>query len=323
LQVPSDRDFSVPAGLADEFAVHDAADPATVIRPAVPVPPAPSPGKKTGEKNRKAPKKGKKMKATAETALAPPAVAAAEEVTSRWTMPPIFRPGERSLFDITYFGATAGQLLLEELSNKVIASRPTYHFRATAYTSSVFSLFYRLSDVAESFLDTDGLYSHKFSLKLDESKQKRDVLELYDHRKKKAYYWSRLVHATKGVSNDESVIDLVPFTQDGLSAFHYVRTLPLEDGQVYEFPLVNNGKLRTVRITVIRREELKTRVGTFPAVVVKPEVVLDGVLSTYGDSFIWVSDDPQRLILKVDAKIKVGSVIAYLREHSYGEPAKP
>jgi hypothetical protein len=44
------------------------------------------------------------------------------------------------------------------------------------------------------------------------------------------------------------------------------------------------------------------------------------VLKSYGDSFVWLSDDPRRIILKVDAKIKVGSVIAYLREYSSGSP---
>ncbi len=227
------------------------------------------------------------------------------------------------MFDITYFGATAGQLVLDILPPKTVADRQTYHFRATASTSSVFSLFYRLNDIAESFVDTEGLFSHKYSIKLDVSKQLRDVLELYDHKKNKAYYWSKLVHTEKGVKNEQSEIALTPFTQDGLSAFFYVRTLPLEVGKAYDFPVMNNGKVRTVRINVVRKEDLKTKVGEFPAIVVRPEVMLDGVLSSYGDSFMWISDDANRTILKIDAKIKVGSVIAYLREHTNGAGSGP
>ncbi|MGZ3739726.1 MAG: DUF3108 domain-containing protein, partial [Bdellovibrionota bacterium] len=90
-------------------------------------------------------------------------------------------------------------------------------------------------------------------------------------------------------------------------------------GKVYEFPVVNNGKLRTVRVTVVRKESLSTKVGEFNTIVVKPEVVLDGILQqNSGDSFMWISDDANRQILKIDAKIKVGSVIAYLRERSNG-----
>lgn len=302
--MPSPKDFEVPANLADRFDVREAGTPVSpVVQPPIPVAPAPAPAKKG--------KKGKKAKAPAVAEPAKPA-----PIPNRWIMPPFFRAGERTVFDITYFGATAGQLELNVLPEKMVADRPTYHFRAVATSTSVFSLFYRVNDVAESFMDTTGLFSHKFSIKLDESRQTRDVLELYDQNKRKAYYWSKLETPSKGVQKDQSEIDLTPFTQDGLSSFFYVRTLPLEIGQTYEFPVVNNGKLRVVRVTAVRKEDLTTRVGEFKTIVVKPEVVLDGVLQSYGDSFMWISDDADRQILKIDAKIKVGSVIAYLRERT-------
>lgn len=314
---PTEKEFQVPAGLADEFEVRDAsalgiaaAKPETSkVTPVAVVPPV-----KHGKG-----KKGKRKKGAKASEAAKLVPAAPFSIENRWTMAPFFRAGERIVFDITYFGATAGQLELSVLPEKLVAGRATYHFRAIATSTSIFSLFYRVNDVAESFMDTGGLFSHKFLIKLDESRQNRDVLELYDQNKRKAYYWSKLETPTKGVQKDQSEIDLVPYTQDGLSSFFYVRTLPLEDGKVYEFPMVNNGKLRTVRVTVVRRENLTTKEGEFKTIVVKPEVVLDGILQqNSGDSFMWISDDADRQILKIDAKIKVGSVIAYLRERTSG-----
>lgn len=313
--VPTAKDFEVPASIADQFDVKET----TSTPPAPPAPPPvvepPAKGKKPG----KSAKPGKGQKAETKAPEPPkPAV-----IPNRWTMTPFLQAGERTVFDITYFGATAGQLELLVLPSKVVANRLSYHFRAIATSTSVFSLFYRVNDVAESFMDTEGLFSHKYSLKLDESRQQRDVLELYDYGKKKAYYWSKWEVQGKEPKNEQSEIPLETYTQDGLSSFFYVRTLPLEVGKVYEFPVVNNGKLRTVRVTVVGKEDLSTRIGAFPAVKLKPEVVLDGVLQNQGDSFMWISDDAQRRLLKVDAKIRVGSVIAYLREHSYGaQPEK-
>ena len=303
--IANEKEFQVPANLADEFAVRDensATSKAGVHVDPIPVAP-PEVNKKDGKK--KNAKGAKKEKMKSKTAEAPSSLKsnAAAEIPNRWNMAPFFRAGERTVFDITYFGATAGQLELDVLPEKTVADRPTYHFRAIASSTSIFSLFYRVNDVAESFMDTVGLFSHKFSLKLDESKQTRDVLELYDQNKRKAYYWSKLETQIHGKQNDQSEIELVPFTQDGLSSFFYVRTLPLELNKTYEFPVVNNGKLRTVRVTALRKEELVTRHGEFKTIVVKPEVVLDGA---------------DRQILKIDAKIKVGSVIAYLRERSNG-----
>ncbi|MGZ3739552.1 MAG: DUF3108 domain-containing protein, partial [Bdellovibrionota bacterium] len=223
--MPSDKDFQVPANLADQFAVRD--DGSGKAPPKMePIPVAPPPPVK-GKKGHKLSKK-EAMKAKQDAALAVATKPAAP--VNRWTMTPFFKPGEHITFDITYFGATAGQLELDVLPEKNVADRPTYHFRAVASSTSIFSLFYRVNDVAESFMDTTGLFSHKFSLKLDESKQTRDVLELYDQQKRKAYYWSKLETAAHGLQKEQSEIDLVPFTQDGLSSFFYVRTLPLEMG---------------------------------------------------------------------------------------------
>jgi hypothetical protein len=312
--LPTDKEFQVPANLADQFTVRDESSAAVAAAKPTEAKVAPVPLPEPRGKKGKKTKRGKAAK-VAEA----PKPSAPFAIENRWTMSPFFRTGERVVFDITYFGATAGQLELGVMPEKEVAGRATYHFRAIATSTSIFSLFYRVNDVADSYMDTTGLFSHKFSIKLDESRQTRDVLELYDQNKMKAYYWSKLVTPTKGEQKDQSVIDLVPYTQDGISAFFYVRTLPLELGKVYEFPVVNNGKLRTVRITVLRRENLVTKVGEFKTIVVKPEVVLDGMLQqNSGDSFMWISDDADRQILKIDAKIKVGSVIAYLRERSNG-----
>lgn len=314
--VPTTKDFEVPQGLADQFDVKE-----TISTPPAPpiAPPQPVAEAKKPEKKGKKDKKGKPpAKAEAKAPEAPKGLT----IPNRWTMTPFLQAGERTVFDITYFGATAGQLELYVLPSKVVANRLSYHFRAIATSTSVFSLFYRVNDVGESFMDTEGLFSHKYSLKLDESRQTRDVLELYDYAKKKAYYWSKWEVKDKEPKNENSEIPLESFTQDGLSAFFYVRTLPLEVGKTYEFPVVNNGKLRVVRVTAVGKEELNTRIGTFPAIKLKPEVVLDGVLQNNGESYLWLSDDAQRRMLKVDAKIRVGSVIAYLREHSYGDQPK-
>ena len=332
VQVPSAQEFGVPSELANKFEVKENGNGTQVT--AVPAPesvvPAPEsvvPAVPVLKADPKADKKKGKNAKGAKGAKTPAKVEApapvADRWPNRWTMPNFFRPGERYVFDITYFGATAGQLQLELLPDKVVANRPVHHIRATATTSSVFSLFYRLQDVAESYMDNTALFSHKFVLKLDESLQQRDVLELYDQKKHTVYYWSKLDHKKKGKIQDQFEIPTEPYTQDGISAFYFLRTLPLEIGKAYDFPVVTNGKLRNVRVTAIRKENLVTKIGERPTIVVKPEVVLDGVLKPYGDSFVWISDDDERLILKIDAKIKVGSIIAYLREHGYGTAPAP
>jgi hypothetical protein len=301
----SEKDLGIPTDLADKFAVKEA-NGAPPPAPAQPITPPPAPVAMTKAEMKAKVKKVKPTEAKKPREIWP----------NRWTMKPPFQSGDRVLFDITYFGATAGTLEMAVLPSKVVDDRTAYHIRATATTASVFSLFYRLYDVAETFMDQVTLVPIKFTLKMDESIQQRDVVELYDRIKNKVYFWSKWDHKQKGLRNDSYEIDTNndSFIQDSVSAFFYIRTLPLKIGDVYRFTVSNNGKLKEVQITVRRKEKLTTKIGDIDSIVVQPEVVLDGVLQKTGDSFIWFSDDEYRSILKIDAKIKVGSIIAYLRE---------
>lgn len=295
-----EEDLGIPTELTEKFSVKE-----VEVAPAV-----------TPEVKQPVPVKGKKP---------PKVVKPPKDVVTfpdRWKgRPPMFRPGDRSVYDITFFGATAGELDLQVLPNKIIADRNVFHVRAEAKSTSVFSLFYRVNDYGESFIDADAIVPLKFHLKQDESIQQRDIVELYDHKKKKMYYWSKWDHKKKGHRLDNTEIEIPNFTQDSVSAFYFIRTLPLEDGQSYQFDVSTNGKIRTVRAVVVRREKIQTRAGEFPTIVVKPEVVLDGILQKTGDTFIWVTDDEYRDVVKLDAKIKIGSVIAYLRElYREGKP---
>ncbi len=318
---PSEKEFGIPDDLAKKFESKSesapAPEPVVVAKEEepkateIPVVPTQKGGKKSKAKAKVEPPKPKVTK-----------TAKVEALPNRWSMTPFFKVGEHYSFDITYFGATAGIMEMDILPNVTVNGRDCYHVQARARTAPVFDLFYRLNDVAESYLDSSALLSHKFSLKLDESLQQREVLELYDQKAKKVYFWSKLDHKKKGKSQEQFESPISEFTQDSISAFYYLRTLPLEVGKVYPFPLVLNGRLTNVQVTVVRKEELNTKIGTFPTIVVKPEAVIEGVLKSAGDSFIWISDDAERRILKIDAKIKVGKVIGYLREHNYNGPTK-
>lgn len=313
-EAPKDSDFHIPQQLISKFEVSDKAPPAVKLEEikAGAVTKEKSIIVKTvKEKNKlaKAPREKKKSEKKKN----------ADIWRSRWERPIPFFPGERTVWDITYFGAVAGTLEVKVNPFKYIKDHKVFHFRGYARTESVFSLFYRLSDTAESYMDADNIASHKFTLKLDESLQDRDVIEYYDQEAKKVFFWTKLDHKKKGKSEEQFEAAIEPFTQDALSAFFYIRTLPLENGKTYNFPVVTNGRIRSVQLKVVRRENLVTKIGELPAVVVQPEVILDGVLQKSGDTFIWLSDDEHRSILKIDAKIRVGSVIAYLRELEYGK----
>ncbi|OFZ80554.1 MAG: hypothetical protein A2583_08760 [Bdellovibrionales bacterium RIFOXYD1_FULL_53_11] len=230
--------------------------------------------------------------------------------------------GEKLTYDVSYFGVVAGIFDLEVLPFKVINNRKVYHVRGEARSSKIFSLFYRMSDWVESFIDYEGFFSHRLHLVLDETKQMRDSLELNDSDKGKTFYWNRWNRHDRGYTEVKEYVDAPKFAQDTLSLVFYVRTVPLPDGAVITVPVISESKNWEAVITVVRREEMSTPLGKIRTVVLKPEMKYQGVLKKQGDSFVWLSDDDRRFLVKLDAKVRIGSILATLKKVRHGAPSQ-
>lgn len=225
-----------------------------------------------------------------------------------------FEVGEVMKFEITFLGMAAGEFKSIVRPHKMMNGRKVQSFFATAQSSSVFNLFYKLDDRFESFWDYDGMFSYRFHMLLNQSRQSRDSLELFDSEKKEVHYWSRKNHIEKGFSEVKETKPIGPFPQDSISSMYYLRTLPYEVGKTYTFPMVAEGKNWEALVTVIRKETIDTAIGKKEAFVLKPETKFQGVMSqSRGDSFIWISDDDKRYVLRIEAKVKVGTVVAHLK----------
>jgi hypothetical protein len=221
---------------------------------------------------------------------------------------------EKQVFEITYFGVTAGDFTLDVLPFKMISNRKVYHIKGTAVSSKLFGLFYRLNDSVETFIDYDGIFPHRFHVLLDETKQTRDSLELYDAEKSRSFFWNRWNHKVKGYIEIKDFFPMQPFSQDSLSALYYLRTLPLPTGAVISFPVISEGKNWEAVITVLRREVLDTPIGKVQTIVLKPETKYQGILQKRGDSFVWLTDDDRRYLIRLEAKVKIGAVVANLKK---------
>jgi len=223
-----------------------------------------------------------------------------------------FRVFEKLVFSMSYLGVTAGEFTMEVLPLKVLHDRKVYPIQAKAVTSSVFSLFYRIQDQIESFMDYEGIFSHQFHLSLDETGQKRESFEFHDHVKKKTSYWDRLVRPSKPMVERKQESHFEPYAQDSLSALFYLRHIPWKEGKVIEFPVIAENKVTQVTCHVFRREERETLWGRVPTLMLQLETQFQGLLKKTGDSFLWITDDDRKIPIRFEAKIRVGSIVAEL-----------
>jgi hypothetical protein len=113
---------------------------------------------------------------------------------------------------------------------------------------------------------------------------------------------------------------------DLFSAMLYLRSQPLKDHNVYRvvaYP-ATNAYLATV--TVIGREKISVHAGSYSAI--KLDLQLKRIGKHRGlephrkfrRATIWVSDDAERLLLRIEAQVFVGAVFAELQSVRFDNP---
>jgi hypothetical protein len=107
--------------------------------------------------------------------------------------------------------------------------------------------------------------------------------------------------------------------QDIVSAFYYVRTLPLSrmpKDTVLQLQNFYGTKTYELGVRVHGKQIVTVAAGTFRCVVVEPLVVEGGLFRSEGRILIWLSDDDRKIPVKVATKVLIGTIDAELTGYS-------
>lgn len=217
------------------------------------------------------------------------------------TVPP-FQVGERMVFAIKAFGVTAGHVTLEIKEIIDLDGHEVYHIVVIAQTTPFFSLFYRINDRLETYLDTKEFYPHKYEAHLEEGEYRKHEVIIYDQERHIAY--------RKGKE-----IKIPPRVQDSVSVYYYLRTLNLETGDVIKVP-VNSGRHNYLLTLKVKGEErIRTKDGHHQALVLIPQsLTLEGETKRKGEATVWLSVTEKTLLLAKISRAGIFSARAVLIE---------
>lgn len=223
--------------------------------------------------------------------------------------------GEESVINATYLGVHAGDLTVKVMPKATVGEEDVYYFYARATSAKFYKWVYQIDDVVESFVTVKEFLPLKYALSQKESKKSIDHIELYDRKKLKTHFRYK---RTKGEEVDyKKIDDEIPyFSQDFLSAFFFIRGMPLRKGDVYLIPTTTKSKTWAMRVEIVKKEKIRlTDHGYFKATKMKIMTKYEGDIAKEGSIIIWISDDKYRRILKFQSDFKIGAVTGEL--HSY------
>lgn len=220
-----------------------------------------------------------------------------------------FSPGEELTYAIRYGPMRAGTATLSVVGLEWANGALCYRLQSRIRSSRVFSAFYKVDDLTESWLDARGMFSRRCVRILQEGGYRKNEAVQIDPARGIAVYHPR-----------GDTASVLPRAQDVLSILYFARGLDLEVGQGVIIPSHVDRKNAAVELRVLKRERVTVPAGTFDCGVVEPLLSSAGLFKQEGRLTLWVSDDAFRFPVIMKSKVAVGSIVAVLESYRPGPP---
>lgn len=211
-----------------------------------------------------------------------------------------FQAGEELSYRLRYgiISAAVGTLKVED-SNIKFSSPHSFHLSAHGRTSKAFSVFYTVDNRYDSYIDSQTYLPHYYTENIREGNYRRTDIVRFNHR-------NRTVVGNKGTfkSTTEQTFDL-------LSAYYFARNLDLsqvKQGQSFRLSYFLNDEIATLGIQYIGIETIKTPLGDLECLKFSPEIKPGRIFKKDSRLYLWVTNDGNRIPVKAQVEILVGSV---------------
>lgn len=229
-----------------------------------------------------------------------------------------FLVGEKVVHAVKYFSAEAGRLHLEVKPFVQVNDRKSYNFSISLQSSRIFSNFYSVDDRVETYLDYEELIPHVLKVNIKESGKLAQSQSYFNEKTLKASFWEKKYTEKNGEEEKKYTWDILPFSQNAFSGLFYMRIFSWKLGKEISFRVAEDKKNIVFTGKAVAVETLETEAGQFEAVKIKASIVSRGALSQTGDIFIWVSNDERKYLLRIEAKIKIGTLVSEIVELKTG-----
>ncbi len=220
-----------------------------------------------------------------------------------------FKPGEWLKFRMHYGWLNASIATLQVKSAE-IEGIPAYHVVGKGKTTGLASVFFKVDDTYESYFDKEDGRPYRFIRKIDEGGYTKDIEINFDHKKSKAELNDKKNKKKMSFTLQDSVQDL-------LSAFYYLRNnFELEDlvqGESIQLNMLyDDDGIFPFKLKYLGKEVLRTKFGKVECLKFRPYVQSGRVFKEQESLSLWVSNDKNKIPVRIKADLAVGSIKADL-----------
>jgi hypothetical protein len=219
-----------------------------------------------------------------------------------------FQTGEWFKFRVHYGMINAGYATLE-VQDGVINNKKVYHVIGKGYSTGMSRFFFKVDDLYESYFDKVTGNPYKYVRKIDEGGYTKNQEGFFNQASDRVL--------VKDYENKTERTFVIPNnTQDIVSTFYYLRNYPtinkLKVGESVSIDMFFDEETTKFKLKFIGREDIDTKFGVIPTMIFRPLVQSGRVFKEQEALTVWISDDDNKIPVRIQASLTVGSIKADL-----------
>jgi hypothetical protein len=216
--------------------------------------------------------------------------------------------GEYFKFRIHYGIINAGYASLE-VKEAVRNNRKVFHAIGNGYTTGMSRFLFKVDDIYESYFDKVTNKPYQCIRKIDEGGYTKNQEGFFNQDLNRVLLKDYKNKTEKSLNVSEDI-------QDVISAFYFLRNHPnidkLKVGESIVIDMFFDDEIIKFKLKFIGREDLKTKFGTVSSMVFRPLVQSGRVFKEEESLTVWISEDDNKIPLRIKASLAVGSIKADL-----------
>jgi len=216
-----------------------------------------------------------------------------------------YKVGEYVAYKVSFGAVNVGFADLEITESGQLNNKPILHIVGKGRTAPFFDWFFKVRDVYETFIDVNTLLPLVFKRAVNEGGYSINQKYQFNH------------NDSKVITQDSSFF--IPInTQDMLSSFFLARTFKKEsiiNSQSFYIPLFMDDKNYNLEIKYLGNEIINTKWGKIDCMVFQPKMQEGRVFEDGEQMKLWITDDANHLLLRVETEIWAGTIKAVLEDY--------
>lgn len=227
--------------------------------------------------------------------------------TSGQEKPAAYKSGEWLRYKMSYSGFLRAGTAVLELNEKEYNGKKVYYSKGTGWTSGMIKWFFEVDDLYESYFEKDNVKPYLFKRKINEGGYKKNRITSFNYDSKKAYVQDFTTQKDTSVA----------FTnvQDMMSSFYFLRNIDTNDlriGEEIKLDIFMDSQVYAFKLRFLGKEVLKTNFGKVNTLIFRPVVLSGRVFKAEESVTLWITNDANKIPIKMAASLRVGSLIAEL-----------